>query len=173
MRIHSMGERKDGNNSNVPWWMVQMFFKCTRWNSTLWCTRRNLPQNIWATTKGCPHQCSVTPTLSETRHYNMLHATYYKILERRRKVVHWGWVTPHSVKLNAVACYTRLTTKHQSNYGRSCHPQRGQCAMFMATSALEPVLRVDLSYISHKAWVCRDLFLADTSSWNSLRIGNF
>ena len=44
------------------------------------------------------------------------------------------------------------------------HPKRGQCAMFMPRSALKPVLRVDLSYLSHKAWVCRDIFLADTSN---------
>ena len=45
-----------------------------------------------------------------------VHATYLKTSEQRRKVSHTGvGYPPHSVKLNTVTCYVRLTAKHPTN----------------------------------------------------------
>ena len=124
MGVHSTRERKDGNNSNVHWWMVQMFFRGTRWNSTMWHATRDLPQNSWATKDGRSHW--VTPMLDETQHYNVLCETYHKPFKQRWKVVHTGvGQPPHSIKLNTVMCYVRLTAKHSSNDGRLSTPRLG------------------------------------------------
>ena len=59
------------------------------------------------------------PTLSKTRHCNVLRATYCKTFEKRLKVVYTGVGYPlHSMKLNTVMCYVQLTTKYSSNEGK-------------------------------------------------------
>ena len=66
------------------------------------------------------------PTLGQTQHYNVLHADYLKTSEQQQKVIHTGvGYPPHSVKLNTVMCYARITSKHLSNNRRSSTPGLG------------------------------------------------
>ena len=109
---------------------------------------RDLPQNIRAMKEDCPHRCWATSKLSETRHCNVLCATYRKTLEQRQKVVHTGvgYPAPPWLRLNTVMCYARLTKKHQSNYRRSsmvwamCNVHAKEC--FGASFKGRPVVNV-------------------------------
>ena len=66
------------------------------------------------------------PALGRTQHCNVLRATCLKTSEQRRKVNHTGvGYPPHSVELNTVTCYVRLTSKHPSNDGKSSTPGLG------------------------------------------------
>ena len=63
-------------------------------------------------------RCS-SGALGETQHCGVLGTTYRKTFEQRQKVVHTSvGQTPHSIKLNTVMCYARLTAKHWSDDGR-------------------------------------------------------
>ena len=87
---------------------------------------RDFPQNIRAPKESHPHWGWVPPTLGQTQHCNVLHATYLKTSEEQRKVIHTGvGYPPHSVKLNTITCYTRLSSKRPSNDGRSTTPGLG------------------------------------------------
>ena len=51
----------------------------------------------------------------------MLRATCRRTSEQRRKVIHTGvgYPPPHSMILNTVTCYARLSSKHPSTEGKS------------------------------------------------------
>ena len=90
--------------------------------------------------KGHPNWDWVPPTLSQTQHYNVLCATCYKTSEHQRKVIHTriGY-PPHSVKLNIVTCYVRLTSKHLSN--DEGHPHWGWISSTLGQTQYCNVLR--------------------------------
>ena len=67
-----------------------------------------------------------TTTLGQTQHCNVLCVPRRKTSEQRRKIIHMGvGYPPHSVKLNTITSYMRLTSKHPSNDGGSSTPGLG------------------------------------------------
>ena len=72
--------------------------------------------------EGHPHRGWVPSPLGQTQHCYVLRTTFYlKTSEQRRRVTQTGvgYSPPHSVKLNIVTRYVRLTEKHLSNNKRS------------------------------------------------------
>ena len=75
---------------------------------------RDLLQNIQATMEGRPHRCWVTPTHSETQHYNMLGATYCKTSEQLQKVI-------NTVGNVQCSCQEVLWNRFQGLISHVCH----------------------------------------------------
>ena len=122
MGVHRTGERKDGNNNNVHWRMVQMFLGAL--SESQHCSVLRLTyckifeHNCRSSTPGLGN-----PQLDETQHYNVLCEIFCKTFEQQWKVVHTGVGQPlHLMKLNTITCCVRLIAKHSSNDGRSSTP---------------------------------------------------